>query len=129
MLYLLRFIYGIDWNSFFTERLWFPEQNLTYVNIYFDSSTMNEISYDMRTNFEMKLSTIGGTMGLFTGFSVLSAVEILYHLGKGIISLYQRNILRKNRFKTVHKQQEKIVWIQIVRDNKKMISSISFLNI
>ena len=29
-----------------------------------------------------KLSAIGGTMGLLTGFSLISGVEILYFLGK-----------------------------------------------
>ena len=32
-----------------------------------------------RVNLESALGVIGGTMGLFTGFSVLSAVEIVYY--------------------------------------------------
>ena len=28
------------------------------------------------------LSAIGGTMGLLTGFSIISGVEILYHVAK-----------------------------------------------
>ena len=75
----------------------YPLQTLTFVNIYFETSTMNEIIYDMRTNYEMKLSTIGGTMGLFTGFSILSAVEILYHLGRLLHKFYERK-----RIKNVH---------------------------
>ena len=31
------------------------------------------------------LSNIGGTLGLFSGFSVISGVEIIYWLAKGII--------------------------------------------
>ena len=58
---------------------------------------MEKVSYDMRTNFETQLSTIGGTLGLFAGFSILSAVEIMFHLGKTIIE----NMKRKQ--KKMHK--------------------------
>ena len=43
------------------------------------------------------LGLIGGTMGLFTGFSILSGIEILYFVAKFFFSLrlnkkdYQRN--------------------------------------
>ena len=71
-----------------------PNLTLTYVNIYFDSVTMEEITYSMKTNFEMKLSTIGGTMGLFTGFSLLTTVEIVYHLGKSTYRLFKRRLMK-----------------------------------
>ena len=73
-----------------------PEQKLTYVNIYFDTATMEEITYSMRTNFETKLSTIGGTMGLFTGFSLLSGVEIVYNVCKYFLGSSERDCPRKN---------------------------------
>ena len=37
---------------------------------------------------EGQLGLIGGTMGLLTGFSILSGVEILYYLGKFLIALW-----------------------------------------
>ena len=40
-----------------------------------------------RVNLESALGVIGGTMGLFTGFSVLSAVEIVYYAIKYLSSL------------------------------------------
>ena len=40
-----------------------------------------------RVNLESALGVIGGTMGLFTGFSVLSAVEIVYYALKYLPSL------------------------------------------
>ena len=67
-----------------------PEQNLIYVNIYFDTATMEEITYSMRTNFETKLSTIGGTMGLFTGFSILSGVEVVFHICKMLLRFIKK---------------------------------------
>ena len=56
---------------------------------------MDEITYSMRTNFGMKLSTIGGTMGLFTGFSIISAVEIVFHLVEFVINFLIGKLERK----------------------------------
>ena len=72
-----------------------PEQNLVYVNIYLDTATMEEITYSMRTNFETKLSTIGGTMGLFTGFSILSGVEIVFHICKILLRFIKKRFFKK----------------------------------
>ena len=41
----------------------------------------------IKVTTEAALGLIGGTMGLFTGFSILSAVEIIYHLLKAFLSL------------------------------------------
>ena len=78
--YIVFFI-GIYVFFYILDHVLLPNTTLTYINIYFDSATMDTITYSMKTDFETKLSTIGGTMGLFTGFSLLSAVEIVYHLG------------------------------------------------
>ena len=51
---------------------------LRYVRIYFDTPTFDRITKDRADKFADMLSTIGGTMGLLTGFSLISAVEILY---------------------------------------------------
>ena len=42
---------------------------------------------------EAQLGLIGGTMGLLTGFSVASAVEIVYHGVKAILSVWRRNLV------------------------------------
>ena len=44
------------------------------------------ISY-VKVTLEAQLGLIGGTMGLLTGFSILSGVEIIYFLIKLILSL------------------------------------------
>ena len=61
------------------------------MRIYFDSPTFDRITKDRAVNFVAVLSSIGGTMGLLTGFSIISAVEILYYVA---ITLW--NILKKN---------------------------------
>ena len=45
-------------------------------------STNNFIKQDRADKLEDQLSTIGGTMGLLTGFSIISAVELLYFIIK-----------------------------------------------
>ena len=50
-----------------------------------------------RVNLESALGVIGGTMGLFTGFSVLSAVEIVYYAIKYLASLNTARIKRAKR--------------------------------
>ena len=69
------------------------------MHIFFDTATYDEIEKDVKVenvqNYSFFLSTdqsfakvtteaqlglIGGTMGLLTGFSILSGVEIVYYL-------------------------------------------------
>ena len=48
------------------------------VRIYFDTPTLNVITKDRAAKPVDYVSAIGGTMGLFTGFSIISGVEIIY---------------------------------------------------
>ena len=57
------------------------------VQIYFDTATYDKIESDVKVTLEAQLGLIGGTMGLLTGFSVLSGVEIIYFVGKFFMSL------------------------------------------
>ena len=54
------------------------ENKLRFVRIYFDTPTFDRIEKDRAAKFVDMLSAIGGTMGLLTGFSIISGVEILY---------------------------------------------------
>ena len=67
------------------------------VQIHFDTATFDEIERDKKMTLEGQLGLIGGTMGLLTGFSILSAVEILYFAIKFFFSLrIWRDTLRNN---------------------------------
>ena len=55
---------------------------LKFVRIYFDSPTFDRITKDDAVKFTDILSAVGGTMGLLTGFSIISAVEILFYIAK-----------------------------------------------
>ena len=68
------------------------KNNLRYVGIYFDTPTFNRITKDRAAKFVDMLSAIGGTMGLLTGFSIISAVEILYFAAKIIVYIMRNKI-------------------------------------
>ena len=53
-------------------------KDLRFVRIYFDTPAFTKITKDRAAKFVDQLSAIGGTMGLLTGFSIISAVEIVY---------------------------------------------------
>ena len=57
-----------------------PPSTLQLVEIYFDTATFDNIERDKKIKTEAQLSLIGGTMGLLTGFSIISGVEIVYFL-------------------------------------------------
>ena len=50
------------------------------MQIYFDTATFDKIERDKKIKTEAQLSLIGGTMGLLSGFSVISGVEIIFFL-------------------------------------------------
>ena len=56
------------------------ESTLQLVQIYFDTATFDNIERDKKIKTEAQLSLIGGTMGLLTGFSIMSGVEIIFFL-------------------------------------------------
>ena len=46
----------------------FVNLDLRYVRIYFDATTLDRITNDRAAKFVDMMGTIGGTMGLLTGF-------------------------------------------------------------
>ena len=63
------------------------EEEIYFIEIYFDTSTYDVVEQDKKMTLEAQLGLIGGTMGLLTGFSILSGVEILYYAIKFFVSL------------------------------------------
>ena len=60
------------------------------MRIYFNTPTFDRITKDRAAKFVDMLSAIGGTMGLLTGFSIISGVEILYFTGILILNTVQK---------------------------------------
>ena len=73
------------------------EVSLKLIQIFFDTATYDEIERDVKVTLEAQLGLIGGTMGLLTGFSILSGVEIVYYIAKFFMSLtISRGEIRQN---------------------------------
>ena len=63
------------------------EEEIYFIEIYFDTSTYDKVEQDKKMTLEAQLGLIGGTMGLLTGFSILSGVEIVYYAIRFFVSL------------------------------------------
>ena len=66
--------------------------------IYFDVTTFDLVINDRAAKFVDMLAAFGGTMGLLTGFSLISGVEIVY-FGLKIIFEF---LLKKWQRKAIH---------------------------
>ena len=71
-----------------------PYHPLQVVQIYFSTATYDEIVNDVSVSLGDQISAIGGTMGLFAGFSILSAVELLYFILKFLFSLMAKTRMK-----------------------------------
>ena len=58
------------------------ESNLKLVQIFFDTASFDEIERDKEIKLTNQISLVGGTMGLFTGFSIISGIELIYFAAK-----------------------------------------------
>ena len=74
----------------FSDYEW-GKNKLRFVRIFFDTPTIEVITKDRAAKFVDMLSAIGGTMGLLTGFSLISGVEILYFAAKIVWSHIRKN--------------------------------------
>ena len=77
------------------------ELNMKFVRIYFDVTTFDKITKDRAAKFVDMLSAIGGTMGLLTGFSIISGVEILYFSVNIILQAVKKVLAEKYLSKTL----------------------------
>ena len=66
------------------------------MRIYFEATTFDRITKDRAAKFVDMLSAIGGTMGLLTGFSIISGVEIVYFVVKIILQILRKRLNKKN---------------------------------
>ena len=72
-------------------------EDLRFVKIQFGSRVFDIITKDRAAKFVDMLAEIGGTMGLLTGFSIISGVEILYFAFKIALDFYSK--FREQNFK------------------------------
>ena len=62
------------------------------IQVYFDdyTTTYDEVERSQKATIQTMLATVGGMMGLLTGFSILSGVEIVYFAAKIFLSKLKR---------------------------------------
>ena len=77
--------------DFIAEFEW--RNKLRVVRIFFDTPVFDKITKDRAAKFVDMLSAIGGTMGLLTGFSIISGVEIIYFFIKIVWNLMKKREL------------------------------------
>ena len=71
------------------------DTKLHYVKIMFKTPKFERITKDRAAKFVDMLSAIGGTIGLLTGFSIISGIEIIYFSIKIIRGMIKK-CLNKN---------------------------------
>ena len=62
--------------------------NLHPVRIYFETSTFEAYKKDSKLTFVNKISTIGGIIGFWNGFCILSFVEIIHYATLAMIRCF-----------------------------------------
>ena len=73
------------------------KRQLRYVKISFDTPTFDVIQKDRAAKWEDQMSAVGGTMGLLTGFSIISGVEIVYFAVKIVFNWIKEKIRGKKK--------------------------------
>ena len=71
------------------------------MRIYFGAETFNQVTKDRAVKFVDEISAIGGTLGLFTGFSIISAIEIGYLGVKTILQIVKKILTKKTKVTTI----------------------------
>ena len=80
------------------------------MRLYFYATTFDKITKDRAAKFVDMLSAIGGTMGLLTGFSIISGVEIVYFGIKIIIKILKD---RQKQMKHISEKEKKDNYLNI----------------
>ena len=89
-------IIGAYYFIIFCLQGYYVRTKLNRIKIYFNTPTFLLITKDEKANFEDKLSAVGGTMGLLTGFSLISGVEIIY-FGFKIAFKFIKKTIKKDK--------------------------------
>ena len=67
----------------------YNKYQLQFVYIGFDTATFDRVDRDIKNTPETQIALLGGTFGLFTGFSILSGVEIVFFALKFLLKKFK----------------------------------------
>ena len=76
------------------------------MNFFLDTPIITEITLEVRTNIYDMISAVGGSLGLFTGISVITIIEVVYWIGR-FLKVGFKILLEK--FKYWKKTKSKII--------------------
>ena len=81
-----------DDEDFAQERF---KRDISVLNFFFDTPIITQIGLEMRVSMFDKLSAIGGTLGLYTGISIITIVETIWWLIRFVICAVRRKKYEK----------------------------------
>ena len=55
-------------------------RDISVLNFFFDTPIITKLCLEMRVSMFDKLSAVGGTLGLYTGISIITIIEIIWWL-------------------------------------------------
>ena len=74
-------------NSIYSFLEYDMRQDLRFIKIQFNTPVYFVVTKDRAATFVNMIGEIGGTLGLLTGFSIITAVEIVYFTAKIMVEL------------------------------------------
>ena len=84
-------LYNItDSDKFAEERI---RKDISVLNFFFDTPIITQIGLKMRVSMFDKLSAIGGTLGLYTGISIITMIETVWWLIQFGIYAFRNKII------------------------------------
>ena len=77
-----------DYTDFAAKRF---REDIAVLNFFFDTPIITQIKLELRTSVFDMISAIGGTLGLFTGISVITFVEIGYWIVRFFLEGFKKS--------------------------------------
>ncbi len=84
-------MYNVDYSLSRIRSQPVPDQVMR-IKVYVDRHTTLEVVATATVTVIDMIANIGGTLGLFSGFSILSAVELLYWAGRAVSRAVKKTI-------------------------------------
>ena len=71
-------------------------KDISVLNFFFDTPIITQIGLEMRVSLFDKLSAIGGTLGLYTGISIITMIETVWWLIQFGIYAFRHKVMREH---------------------------------
>ena len=69
------------------------KKDISVLNFFFDTPIITQIGLEMRVSMFDKLSAIGGTLGLYTGISIITMIETVWWLIQFAIYAFRHKVM------------------------------------